>query len=144
MYFQTATLLADTANSTPILTLPADAPTGVYEVAFGMANLPGTITAYNQGSPGSSKSDTLLFLEQANMPMLDQSLGLGFEIVPWVYSKATGTSTFTLGSGAKVGRLSAFFLHTKGEETQLVSRASSAGQFVAGGLTSRVVIKQIA
>lgn len=143
MYFQTVTLLADTANSTPILTLPADAPTGVYEVAFGMANLPGTITAYNQGT-GSTRPETILFLEQANMPMLDQSLGLGFEIVPWVYSKATGTSTFTLGSGAKVGRLSAFFLHTKGEETQLVSRASSAGQFVAGGLTSRVIIKQLA
>lgn len=71
MYLKIIPLVGINQYASNIATLPADAPSGIYEVAFTGSN-PSymyTIRAYNQGV-GSNRPQTIQQLENANQPLI--------------------------------------------------------------------------
>lgn len=126
-----------------IATLPADAPSGIYEVqiAFdGEVDSPFTIRAYSQGN-GSTRPETIKQLEVANRPVIQNTSG--FNTSFWSYENETSTSTFGLSSGDNIVRLSCFVHHVLGEETKLVE-FSSNNAFSTDEVIAVAVVSQIA
>lgn len=142
MYLKIIPLVGINQYASNIATLPADAPSGIYEVAFTGSN-PSymyTIRAYNQGV-GSNRPQTIQQLESANQPLIAN--GNYPDVSFWSYESETGTSTLGINSGSNVVRASCFVHHVLGEETKLVE-LSSNGQFTQDQTITNVVVRQIA
>lgn len=142
MYLKVIPLVGINQYSSNLATLPADAPSGIYEVAF-TGNNPSymyTIRAYNQGV-GSNRPQTIQQLENANQPLIAN--GNYPDVSFWSYENETGTSTLAISSDSNIVRASCFVHHVLGEETKLVE-LSSSGQFTAEQVITNVVVRQIA
>lgn len=143
MYIKTIPLVAESAYATNDAVLPAEAPSGFYEVLIPSIYNESTYTvvAYNQGS-GGTRSDVIMALEASNPPLMfnmdyliDDSL--------WLYEQETGGSTFAVPGGSLVKRLSCYFQHVKGEATSLI-KLSGNNVFTQGDTVGTIIVRRLA
>lgn len=142
LYMTIIPLVADSGYSTNDATLPADAPTGVYEISIPnlTASSTYTLVAFNQGT-GSERPEIIKSLEACNQPMIHN--GDFSDFSGWSYESETGGSTIAIPIGAHIIRLTCYIQHTKGQETNLV-RASSNNGFTQGNTIGSIVVRQLA
>lgn len=142
MYIRTIPLVAESGYATNDAVLPAEAPSGVYEVLipnFGVQSTY-TIVAYNQGS-GNNRPDIIKTLEDCNQPLIYN--GDYSDFSGWSYENETGGSTIAIPVGANVVRLSCYFQHVIGEATSLI-KASCNNGFTQGNTIGSIVVRQLA
>lgn len=142
MYIRTIPLVAESGYATNDAVLPAEAPSGVYEVLipnFGVQSTY-TIVAYNQGS-GNNRPDIIKTLEDCNQPLIYN--GGSSDFSGWSYENETGGSTIAIPVGANVVRLSCYFQHVIGEATSLIKVSSNNG-FTQGNTIGSIVVRQLA
>lgn len=142
MYIRTIPLVAESGYATNDAVLPAEAPSGVYEVLIPSFNPSSTYTivAYNQGS-GSNRPEIIKALEACNTPLVAN--GDYPDISAWNYENESGGSTIAIPSGANVVRLSCYFQHVIGEATSLIKVSSNNG-FTQGNTIGSIVVRQLA
>lgn len=142
IYIRTIPLVAESGYATNDAVLPAEAPSGVYEVLipnFGVQSTY-TIVAYNQGS-GNNRPDIIKTLEDCNQPLIYN--GDFSDFSGWSYENETGGSTIAIPVGANVVRLSCYFQHVIGEATSLIKVSSNNG-FTQGNTIGSIVVRQLA
>lgn len=142
MYIRTIPLVAESGYATNDAVLPAEAPSGVYEVLipnFGVQSTY-TIVAYNQGS-GNNRPDIIKTLEDCNQPLIYN--GDYSDFSGWSYENETGGSTIAIPVGANVVRLSCYFQHVIGEATSLIKVSCNNG-FTQGNTIGSIVVRQLA
>jgi hypothetical protein len=142
MYINTIPLVAESNYATNDAVLPAEAPSGVYEVLipnFGVQSTY-TIVAYNQGS-GNNRPDIIKTLEDCNQPLIYN--GDYSDFSGWSYENETGGSTIAIPVGANVVRLSCYFQHVIGEATSLIKVSCNNG-FTQGNTIGSIVVRQLA
>lgn len=143
MYFQYQNVEAASATTSNIVQVPAEAPSGVYEIQLPPLNPLNAlqVRAYNQGKMGTW--DLILSsLYQANQPIVNSQNGLmqGY----FIYDGDDDTCYTNLAIGEAFLRCSLFVNHTTGRPTDFfrienASEGWSVDDYVAG-----VIIKQIA
>lgn len=143
MYLITIPIIADSAYSTNDAVLPADAPSGIYEITYGLSNIENmTIILYNQGT-GNNRPETLKALENSKPPIAINNGSTGEPIIDfWSYEPETNISTYATSGKKTILQLSGYIHHIQGEETRL-TRFSSSGSFTTGSTINTIVVKRI-
>lgn len=143
MYFQHQSVTAASATTSNIVQVPAEAPSGIYEVQLPPLNPLNSlqVRAYNQGKMGTW--DLILStLYQANQPIVNSQNGVMQSY--FIYDGDNDTCYTNLAIGEAFLRCSLFVNHTTGRPTDFfrienASEGWSVDDYVAG-----VIIKQIA
>lgn len=148
MYFQYQSVTAASATTSNIVQVPAEAPSGIYEVQLPPLNPLNSlqVRAYNQGKMGTW--DLILsILYQANQPIVNSQNGVMQSYFNYDGDNDNGdndTCYTNLAIGEAFLRCSLFVNHTTGRPTDFfrienASEGWSVDDYVAG-----VIIKQIA
>lgn len=148
MYFQHQSVTAASATTSNIVQVPAEAPSGIYEVQLPPLNPLNSlqVRAYNQGKMGTW--DLILsILYQANQPIVNSQNGVMQSYFNYDGDNDTcdnDTCYTNLAIGEAFLRCSLFVNHTTGRPTDFfrienASEGWSVDDYVAG-----VIIKQIA
>lgn len=144
MFFQLASIYAESSSESKIVQIPAEAPSGIYQVQFQtLYNLnPIQIRAYNQGK--DLTWDTVLsVLYESNRPILNENGGM-ITTSGWAYDTSTDSVTFTASGGVDIWRLDAFFNHTTGSPSNAFRFESGTEGWSPNSFLSAVILRQIA
>ena len=142
MYIKFINLTAQSTNETDIATLPAEAPSGWYEVEIpgGVASYAYAVQAHNQGS-GAYQDSFLSLLYQAN-PCLLLS-GASLSVLSLNYDSETYSAMWSLPNGTTLVQMRCFFKHVQGTETPLVS-LMGLNVFTQGSYVKTIIVRQLA
>lgn len=143
MYFQHQSVTAASATTSKIVQVPAEAPSGVYEVQLQPLNPLNAlqVRAYNQGKMGTW--DLILSnLCQANRPIVISQYGLiqGY----FGYDGDNDTVYTNLANGEAFLRCSLFVNHTTGRPTDFFRIENASEGWSVDDYVTGVIIKQIA
>lgn len=143
MYFQHHSVEAASATATKTIQIPAEAPSGTYEVQlppiYPLNAL--QIRAYNQGKMGTW--DVILSnLYQANQPIVNSQNGLmqGY----FSYDDSDESCYTNLASSETFLRCSLFVNHTTGRPTDFFRYENASEGWAVDDYVGGVIIRQIA
>lgn len=143
MYFSIQSVTAASATTSKIVQVPAEAPSGVYEVQLPPLNPlnPLQVRAYNQGKMGTW--DLILStLYPANQPIVNSQNGVMQSY--FIYDGDNDTCYTNLTFGEAFLRCSLFVNHTTGRPTNFFRIEEASEGWSVDGYVTDVIIKQIA
>lgn len=136
MYIKFINLTAQSTNETDIATLPAEAPSGWYEV-----EIPGGVASYGYNVQAHNQDSFLSILYQAN-PCLLLS-GASLSVLSSNYDSETNSVMWSVPNGTTLVQMRCFFKHVQGTETPLVS-LMGLNVFTSGNYVKTVIVRQLA
>lgn len=141
MYFQAADIKAASASSSNTVQVPAEAPSGIYQVQFpSLYNLnPLEIEAFNQGKMGTW--DTVLSILYLTNPAIINPSGT-MRTEHWMFIE--GSASFTIPGGAEIVRLSCWVNHTTGSPTDFFKFKNGTEDWSPDSFLASCIIQQIA
>lgn len=142
MYIKFINLTAQSTNETDIATLPAEAPSGWYEVKIpgGVASYAYNVQVHNQGS--GAYQDSILSILYQTTPCLLLS-GTGLSVLSLNYDSETNSGMWSVPNGTTLVQMRCFFKHVQGIETPLVS-LTGLNVFTQGNYVKTVTVRQLA
>lgn len=143
MYFQHYSVTAASATTSKIVQVPAEAPSGVYEIQLPPLNPLNSlqVRAYNQGKMGTW--DLILStLYPANQPIVNSQNGVMQSY--FIYDGDNDTCYTNLAIGEAFLRCSLFVNHTTGRPTDFFRIENASEGWSVDDYVTEVIIKQIA
>lgn len=145
MFLQALQVNAANPSTSQDISIPAEAPSGIYRIQFSDYNLGVNVnvSVYSQGSD-STWDKTLETLYNCNRSIVNDRNGSGIGILYWNYNRETKVTEAVLPQSSEYWNVCVFVLHTTGSPTKALVLSNASSAWDLDPHITDVVIQQIA
>lgn len=145
MFLQAIRVVAANSSTSEDISIPAEAPSGIYRIQFSDQYSGVNINAsvYSQGFD-STLYKPLETLYNCNRSIVNDRNGSGIGILYWNYNSETRVSEAVLPQMSEYWNVCAFALHTTGSPTKVLVLTNASSSWDLDPYITDVVIQQIA